>query len=297
MHPTVFQDPFHGKEGVYQFTMNHLQQMALFRTPADFTFGVNSIATGAYKYKVSVLAYALMDNHFHLLLKGRYGICREFYCWLIRRLRRMLSHRYGVSGVLREDDYDVSGITDEAMFVNEVAYILRNPYKARIASPFSYEWSSADVYFNPLREQIRGESLSGMTQERFRALMQTHESLPPCWELANGRILNRCFVDYKMVEGRFRDSAFFFDKVRKYDLESVVQMNHGLAERIRFTDQEMREKILAVCQNEYHVSSHQQLDQKTLLLLARTLSRRFSCPQNQIGRLLGIADSILDSLL
>jgi hypothetical protein len=297
MNPTEFQDPYHGKEGVFQFTMNHLNQMLLFRCPADFDLGVNSIATGAYKYNIVTFAYALMDNHLHLLLGGRYEGCRAFYYWLIRRFRRMLSQRYGVSGVLWEDAYDVSGVTDDTKFLNEVAYILRNPYKARMVSPFSYPWSSADVYFNPQRDQIRGESFSGMKQERFRAIMQTHEQLPSWWEHANGRILNRCFVDYKTVEEKFGNSVTFFDRVRKYDLESVVQLSHGLAERLMFTDGEMQEKIRIVCQNEYHVSSHHQLDQKTLLLLARTLSRRFSSPKTQIGRLLGISDDILDSLL
>ena len=297
MNPTIFQDPFHGQKGVFQFSMNHLNQMLLFRSPADFDLGVNAIATGTYKYSIVILAYALMDNHLHLLLSGKYSECRAFYHWLIRRLRRMLSQRHGVSGVLREDDYDVSGITNDAMFLNEVAYILRNPYKARMTSPFSYSWSSADVYFNPGREQIRGEPFSGMTQERFRAIMQTHEQLPSWWELAGGRVLNKCFVDYETVEKKFGNSVTFFDRIRKYDLESVVQMAHGLAESLMFTDGEMQEKIRIVCQNEYHVNSHHQLDQKTLLLLARTLSRRFSSPKTQISRLLGISDSILDNLL
>lgn len=297
MDPLSFQDPFPGKEGIYQFTMNHLEQALLFRSPEDFNLGLNAVAIGAYKYHVTVLAYSLMGNHLHLLLKGSYSSCRAFYHWLVRRLRRMLSQRYGVSGLLREDAYDVSAITDADMFLNEVAYILRNPYKARISSPLSYIWSSADVYFNPLRDSVRGEALSGMRQERFRALMQTHETLPGEWEQVNGRILNRFFVDYKMVENRFGNSTAFFDRLRKYDLESAVQMSHGLAQQLRFTDQEMQEKILSVCRNEYHVDSYHQLDQKSLLLLARTLSRRFSCPKKQIGRLLGLSDSLLEQLL
>lgn len=297
MKPSLFQDPFHDNSGIYQFTMNHLEHMLLFRETADFVFGVNSIAIGSYKFRLTILAYALMDNHLHLLLCGKYVDGRAFYHWLVRRLRTMLSQRYGVRGVLYEDDYDVSGVTDDGMFFNEVAYILRNPYKARIASPFSYPWSSADVYFNPQMEQIHGETLSGMKQDKYRTLLQTHEKLPLWWEHVHGRILNRCFVDFKVVERRIGNSVAFFDRVRKYDLESAVQMSHGLAEQLRFTDQEMLSKILAVCRNEYHVCSHEQLDQKTLLLLARTLSRRFSCPKTQIGRLLGVPDAILDNLL
>lgn len=297
MNPTQFQDPFKGKDGVYQFTMGHLEQALLFRCPDDFIFGVNSIAIGSHKHKVIVYAFALMDNHFHLLVQGPYAACLALYLWLIRRFRRMLSQRYGISGLLKDNDFDVSAITDLQMFLNEVAYIVRNPYKARMASPFSYAWSSVDVYFNLQRDLLTGEKIGTLKQETLRAMLQTHEDIPSGWEHIGGRILSRCFVDYKTVETRFGNSVTFFDRVRKYDLESVVHLSHGLAESLRFTDQEMQEKVLSICRNEYHVTSHNQLDRKTLLLLARTLSRRFSCPKSQIGRLLGLSESVLDQLL
>ena len=68
----------------------------------------------------------------------------------------MLNQRFGVSGVLPDDAFDVSAITDERMFLNEMAYILRNPYKARMASPYAFAWNSADVYFNPWRDYVHG---------------------------------------------------------------------------------------------------------------------------------------------
>ena len=245
MNPRAFTDPFHGGCGRFQFSMNHLEKALLFRSPEDYVFGVNSIAIGSHVYDVSVLSYALMDTHFHLLVKGSYDRCEALCRWFIRRLRRMLSQRYGVIGLLDEDAFDVSA----------------------------------------------------MKQEMIKAVFHTHDRLPPEWEHVNGRILNRCFVDYAAVEQLFGSSVTYFDRIRKYDLESVVQMNHGLAESIRFTDQEMQEKILSLCQNEYHVASHNQLDAKTLLILARALARRFSCPKTQIGRLLGLSGDVLDRLL
>ena len=297
MNPRAFTNPFHGGSGRFQFSMNHLEKALLFRSPEDYVFGVNSIAIGSHVYDVSVLSYALMDTHFHLLVEGAYDRCEALCRWLIRRLRRMLSDRYGVKGLLDEDAFDVSAMRDDEMSRNEVAYIVRNPYKARMASPLSYSWSSADVYFNPQRDLIQGTPLSAMKQDMIKAVFHTHDRLPPEWEHVNGRILNRCFVDYAAVEQLFGSSVTYFDRIRKYDLESVVQMNHGLAESIRFTDQEMQEKILSLCQNEYHVASHNQLDAKTLLILARALARRFSCSKTQIGRLLGLSGDVLDRLL
>ena len=80
------------------------------------------------------------------------------------------------------------------------------------------------------------------------------------WEHINGRILNRFFVYYTLVEKRVADSVRFFDRIRSYDIESVIQTAHGLPETITYTDGEMLERIQVICRQEYHVYSWQQLD-------------------------------------
>ena len=39
------------------------------------------------------------------------------------------------------------------------------------------------------------------------------------------------------------------------------------------------------------------MSNKTLLVLARTLARRYATPKTQIGRLLGLSSDVLDKLL
>ena len=125
----------------------------------------------------------------------------------------------------------------------------------------------------------------------------THVKIPSDWEHDKGRILNKCFVDYRTVEQKIGGNLDFFNRLRRFDLESVVEQAHGIEERLAFTDTEMQEKIRAVCKNELHVESHHQLERKDLLWLAGTLARRFACPKKQIARLLGIDPSVLDQLL
>ncbi len=104
-------------------------------------------------------------------------------------------------------------------------------------------------------------------------------------------------MDYRTVERKIGGSLELFDRLRRFNLESIVEQEHGIEEKLLFTDTEMQEKIRAVCQNELHTESHHQLDRKDLLWLARTLARRFASPKKQIARLLGIDLSILDQLL
>lgn len=295
MKITEFKDPFTGRKGIYLFTTDHLERALLFRDGEDFVQGSNTIALATLMFPVKVLCYALMNNHIHLLISGRYEDCRAFFAWVLHRLARMIEEKYGVSGILKVQASDVQAVTDKEMLLNEVCYLLRNGYKARIDSPYSYAWAPFECYFNPYLPFLRGTPVPG--GRKMRAMFNTHVQIPSAWEHINGRILNKCFVDYRTVEQKIGSSLDFFDRLRRYDLESVVEQSHGIEEKLTFTDAEVQEKILAVCKNELHVNSHHQLERKDLLWLARTLARRFACSKKQIARLLGIDPAILDKLL
>ena len=295
MRRMAFNDPFSGREGVFQFTMEHLEKQLLFRKEEDYCYGVNTLALATLSCPAKILCYCLMSNHFHLLMRGRFYECTALYDWVLGRLRSMLGRRYGISGLLNAWNVDISAVTDDRMFRNEVLYQIRNPYKARICSPLSYSWSSADVYFNMQRNLVQASSFRTCREERL--VLETKIRIPHDWQHDRGRILNRYFVDYPYVEKRIGNSLSFFDGLRIYDLESVIAQAHGLPESVSFSDSEIMEKIGVICQQEYHVRSHHQLDTKTLFVLARSLARRFSCPKNQIARLLGLDTSTLDRLL
>ena len=290
-----FKDPFTGRKGIYLFTTDHLERALLFRDREDFVQGVNTIAFATLMYPVKVLCYALMDNHIHLLITGRYKDCRAFFAWVLHRLARILEEKYGIAGILKLQASDVQAVKDREMLLNEVCYLLRNGYKARIDSPYSYLWAPFECYFNPYLPLLHGTPIPGA--RATRRMFGTHVQVPPDWEHVNGRILNKCFVDYRTVEQKIGSSLDFFDRLRRFDLESVVEQAHGIEEKLTFTDAEMQEKIRAVCINELHVASFHQLERKDLLWLARSLARRFACPKKQIARLLGIDPAVLDRLL
>ena len=296
MKTSEFKDPFTGRKGIYLFTTDHLERALLFRDKEDFIQGANTIALATLKYpSVKVLCYTLMDNHIHLLLMGGYVDCLAFIAWVLHRLARVLAQKYGISGILKIRAINVQAVTDREMLLNEVCYLLRNGYKARIDSPYSYPWAPFECYFNPHIPLLHGSPMPGA--KTMKRLFGTHVKIPADWEQADGRILNKCFVDYRTVERMIGCSLGFFDRLRRFDLESIVEQAHGIEEKLTFTDTEMQEKIRAVCANELHVASHHQLERKDLLWLARTMARRFACPKKQITRLLGIEPSILDQLL
>ena len=155
--------------------------------------------------------------------------------------------------------------------------------------------NSFEVYFNPYLENIRGERFPSV--DAAKKTLGTHAHIPEKWEHRNGTLLNKCFVDYRTAERMIGSGFALFNRIRKFDTESVVAQSHGVEELLTFTDNEMQEKIRAVCQKELHVESPHQLGRKDLLRLARTLAYRFSATKKQISRLLGVDSQVLDQVL
>lgn len=297
MRPADFVDPFKGRPGVFHLASDHLETIRLFSDKESFCYGVNTLALAVARFGIRLFCYELMDSHLHVLSGGTWTKCREFFRWVLHRLAMMISARDGVSDILPRDGFDVHAVLDPRQFQNEVAYILRNCYKARICSPFSYEWGSIDVYFNPARDLLPGTSVSSMGTVEIRRLLKTRGSVPPRYEVRDGRILNRCFVDYTYVEQQFGDSLKFFDVLRVWDLESAVALSHGVSEQVTFSDAELAIRLSQLCRTEYGTDSVQLLDRKSLLLLARTASRSFGAGKNQLARLLNLSADMLGKVL
>lgn len=291
-----FIDPFRGKSGVFHFSMPHLDNTSLFASDADFKAGVNYLAITSASCVAVLLCYCLMDNHFHLLLAGRLEDCIRFYDSYITRLSRYIARSRNRIGLLHKNTVDIQAVTTDKQFRNEVLYILRNPYKARICSPYTYRWSSVDAYFCQNDKEYKDGISDEMTLREFRELFKTrvkHDNMA----FLEGKISNRCFVDYQYVENRIGDSLTFFDTMRLYDLESVVETSHGIEETVVFSDAELKERISTVCRNEFYADSVLQLSRKDLLSLARILAKRYGAKKKQIARLTGLPPETLDSLL
>lgn len=297
MRPKEFKDPFHGKSGVFHLASDHLESLRLFSDLDSYNYGVNTLALAAARFNVSILCYELMDSHLHSLLKGTWQDCWSFFRWVLHRLAIMLADKHGVSNVLPRDGFDVHAVLDAKQFRKEVAYILRNCYKARMCSPFSYPWCSIDVYFNPFRDLIPGTPVSSLGVMEVRKLFRTRETVPGDYLVHEGRVLNRCFVDYAYTENRIGSSLDFFDTLRLWDLESSVAISHGAAEKVTFTDAELSMRLTTLCRNEYHADSPQLLDRKSLLSLARAAAHRFGSGKTQLARLLNVSPDMLEKVL
>lgn len=268
----------------------------LCRDGEDFLFLWNSLFILAAITGIRIYCICLMSNHFHILITATPQQTECFMRLFKIRMGRYQKARYGKT-VTAGLSYQLFGVSDRRAFCQEVAYILRNPYKARIASPFCYPWSSADAYFHTHKEE--GLPVRKLSFREKNALLHTRQALPEGMRISQeGKILSGTAVDKVFVERLFNGSSTdFFDWVRKWGLDDLVEEKHGKAVTDSYSDEEVNTGIRELCRDLFSVPGADSLDRKSLSRLTRRIQARFGASRAQLLRLLPVDAFFLEQVL
>lgn len=134
--------------GIYHVYLRGGSRRCIFYDAADRILFCNTVNRFALKYDVKIFAYALMDNHVHLLLRS--NELSVFMGALMISYVRRFNQKYYFSNNLCSRFGSSSKVT--ASKLREcILYILGNPLKAGMCSDVSqYRWTS----FNSLYRDI-----------------------------------------------------------------------------------------------------------------------------------------------
>lgn len=105
-----------------------LESGVIFQTRKDYCVALAHMAMAAAESDMEILAYALMSNHFHFILKGADE--QLFFQTFLRRFSLYLG-RHGNPGVLNGMEAKATPITTKEQFRTEIAYVVRNPFVVR----------------------------------------------------------------------------------------------------------------------------------------------------------------------
>jgi REP element-mobilizing transposase RayT len=123
------------------------------------------LAESGKKLKIRILAYCLLNSHYHLVIENSSGRMSEFFKVLDGEYGAYYRRSHGGSGYVFQGRYKSTLIQDEGYLLMAIAYVLANPVRAHCAGDFlEYPWSSAVCYFkNEISEWIDG----GFVEELF----------------------------------------------------------------------------------------------------------------------------------
>jgi REP-associated tyrosine transposase len=119
-------------------------RIATFRKPSDYEAFLLFLGLTTRRYRLQLHAYALMPNHFHLIVtpESPEQLSRSMQS-LGRRYVRFFNDRYERTGTLWEGRYRTAVIANDRYWLACLRYVEMNPVRAGlVASPQLYRWSS-----------------------------------------------------------------------------------------------------------------------------------------------------------
>ena len=283
---------------IYLISTDHLEEGLWFREEIDFIVAMNYIAIQAAQCPdVVILAFILMSNHVHFVLKGEREDVIAFINQFKHRYSLYYRRKYGIKEFLRGNNLDMREVSayDEGV-EKAIAYVQMNCVAANICShPSQYRWGTGNVFFNPSLPSGRliGDC-SG--RERSRILRSEYIDLPDKWLVgAEGYILPSSYTDVEFVE-----SCFHTPKRMDYFLKTSSKARKRLESNENlpaFRDQIILAALPDLCRSLFQKSSVIELVKEELAELARQIRFRFSADATQIARVCGVSYSDAACLL
>lgn len=133
------------------------------------------------KQSISILAYALMPNHFHIFVRQKEHDkpAGKFISLLANSYTKAFNKRYERNGVLLQGPTKIVPIDSQSYYMWLCKYILRNPVKARLVEhPAEWSYSSASEYYGSTKAEITdtGDVLSCFkTLDEFKSFIDKKE--------------------------------------------------------------------------------------------------------------------------
>jgi len=144
--------------GIYHLINRGNGQQRVFHKDRDFQAFTELLAEMCCRYAVEVLAWCLMSNHYHLVVRPQFGadLSRGMQWFQTTHVRRYHRH-YGSSGHLWQGRYKSYLVADDDQLLTVVRYVEANPVRANMVdSAAGWLWSS-----HHQRSRLQGTGSAG----------------------------------------------------------------------------------------------------------------------------------------
>ena len=134
-------------EALYHVIARGVERRAIFRADRDREDFVGRVARLVGEEDITLFAYVLLDNHFHLVVRRGRRPLGQFMRRLLTGYSAAFNRRHRRAGHLFQNRYQAVLCDADEYLLTLVRYVHRNPVRAgRVAEPAAYRWSSAGAY-------------------------------------------------------------------------------------------------------------------------------------------------------
>ena len=282
----------------YHLSTKPLESGLIFECDDERKIAINLVAVTAKEFQIDILAFALMSNHFHFIIQGELFDGLAFFHRLKKRLSNYLA-RKGRPGILNsvKVDPDTPAISSLTQLRNEIAYVIRNPYVARVdVNPFAYPWCSGYLYFNSLLNSLSSKSVNELSyKEKRKMTRMTNPILDSQLRVRDGMIAAESFVNYKLVERLFPHARKFTWWVLK-NVEAQVETSVRLGEKPNLNDDELFITAQQLSRTEYGRDSVKELPLQQRKELGVLLKNKWGASNGQVARIAQLDQRTVDEM-
>ncbi len=285
--------------GYYHVCSDGNSAAVLFGNEADFKAAMNRVAICATGFPVTILAFVLMGNHFHFVMRcDSEDTCRAFISEFKRLTGRYNSMMNRESTSLSNIEVKVIPVTDIDYLRTLVCYVLKNPTKARLDMFYNYPWGSGDVYFKSKMSYKRlvYRRVSDFPLDTVRKMFNTRRLLPGQWVVCDGIILPRNYVAGKEVEDLYKTPLSFMYHL-SLNNDKLIEEDMGDWCSIKMNDVELREARDTLMVKTFRKSRVRDLSAQERISLAKMLKQQYHCSKKQLSRIVLLPFDTISRLL
>jgi len=167
--------------GYYHVITRGVNRAVIFEDEADYQKYISFLKKHLSETDIILIAYCLMNNHVHLLVRDPDGQLSAFMQKLGISYAQYFNTRHERTGHLFQGRFRSQNIEDEKYLLTVYRYILMNPEKAGIAAAETYSWSSYHDYYaeDTLTDPSIIKSLIGR-DEKLRDFLNRNDKDDEC---------------------------------------------------------------------------------------------------------------------
>jgi REP element-mobilizing transposase RayT len=274
-----------------------LENGLILQTLEELDIALSFLAIAILASDCRLLAFAIMNNHFHFILEGTEEACLAFYRDFQHRLAKYFSKEHRAGPVLAATP-GLTSINNLKQLRDEIVYVCRNPFVDRQdVNPFSYKWCSGYLYYNDMLDMMSpGEAVSDWPVARRRAFNhERNADTDPRLRALNGVALPSCFTDFRRVMSFFENARQFTNWMLK-SVESQLEIAKRIGDQLFLDDIELWQVVSGLCKKTYCVSHPRELSADNRVRLIKSLKYDYNASNAQIARCLGFPRATIDQM-
>lgn len=166
------------ESGYYHVMLRGNNRNLIFKNKQDRLKFLKLVQKQVNRGFISVIAYCLMDNHLHMLLRENDGQLTAAMQSLSTAYAIYFNKKYNRTGHLFQNRFESETIDDEKYLFAALRYIHQNPVKAGICDEVeNYQWSSDPFYRDPEINTFIDKSILTFINPSFTVAVEEYTRL------------------------------------------------------------------------------------------------------------------------